>query len=44
MIQDKKTLAVKPVIGYAIAVDKKEKSELTEKDREEIKEHYGTYV
>ena len=24
MIQDKKTLAVKPVIGYAIAVDKKE--------------------
>ena len=44
MIQDKKTLAIKPVIGYAIAVDKKEKSELTEKDREEIKEHYGTYV
>ena len=44
MIQDKKTLAVKPVIGYSIAVDKKEKSELTEKDKEEIKEHYGSYV
>ena len=44
MIQDEVTLNVKPVIGYAIAVDKKEKSELTEKDREEIKEHYGTYV
>ena len=44
MIQDKKTLAVKPVIGYAISVDKKEVSELTKTDREEIKEHYGSHV
>ena len=44
MIQDKKTLAVKPVIGYAISVDKKEVSELTKTDREEIKEHYGSLV
>ena len=44
MIQDKKTLAVKPVIGYAISVDKKEVSELTKTDREERKEHYGSHV
>ena len=44
MIQDKKTLAVKPVIGYAISVDKKEVSELTKTDREEIKEHYDSHV
>ena len=36
MIQDKKTLTVKPVIGYAIVVEEKETSSLTEEDKEEI--------
>ena len=36
MIQDKNTLTVKPVIGYAIVVEEKETSPLTEEDKEEI--------
>ena len=40
MIQDKKTLSVKPVIGYAIVVEKKETSPLTKEDKEEIIKNY----
>ena len=40
MIQDKKTLTVKPVIGYAIVVEDKESSLLTEKDKDEIIKTY----
>ena len=40
MIQDKKTLTVKPVIGYAIVVEDKETSNLTEKDKDEIIKNY----
>jgi len=40
MIQDKKTLTVKPVIGYTIVVEDKETSNLTEKDKDEIIKNY----
>jgi hypothetical protein len=40
MIQDKKSLAVRPVIGYAIVVEKKEKSILTREEKEEIIKNY----
>ena len=40
MIQDKQTLNVKPVIGYAIVVEKKTKSAMTQKDKEEIIKNY----
>ena len=40
MIQDKKILSVKPVIGYAIVVEKKETSPLTKEDKEEIIKNY----
>ena len=36
VIQDKKTLAIKPAIGYAIVVEEKEKSILTEGDKKKI--------
>ena len=36
IIMDKKTLTVKPVIGYAIVVEEKETSKLTEEDKDEI--------
>ena len=40
MTQDKKTLTVKPVIGYAIVVEDKETSPLTEKEKDEIIKNY----
>ena len=40
MIQDKKTLTVKPVIGYAIVVEEKETSPFTKEDKEEIIKNY----
>ena len=40
MIQDKKTLTVKPVIGYAIVVEKKETTPMTKEDKEEIIKNY----
>ena len=40
MIQDKKTLTVKPVIGYAILVEEKETSKMTREDKEEIIKNY----
>ena len=40
MTQDKKTLTVKPVIGYAIVVEEKETSLLTEEDKNEIINKY----
>ena len=40
MTQDKKTLTVKPVIGYAIVVEDKETSFLSEKDKDEIIKNY----
>jgi hypothetical protein len=40
MIQDKKTLSVKPVIGYTIVVDEKETSQMTSEDKERIIKNY----
>jgi len=40
MIQDKKTLAVKPVIGYSIVVEEKETSLMTKEEKEEIIKNY----
>ena len=40
MIQDKKTLNVKPVIGYAIVVENKKKLPMTLQDKEEIIKNY----
>ena len=40
MIQDKITLTVKPVIGYAIVVEEKEISPFTQEDKEEIIKNY----
>ena len=40
MIQDKRTLTVKPVIGYAIVVEEKETSKMTREDKEEIIKNY----
>ena len=40
MIQDKKTLTVKPVIGYAIVEEEKETSPLIEKEKDEIIKNY----
>lgn len=40
MIQDKKSLTVRPVVGYAIVVEKKEKSPLSREDKEEIINNY----
>ena len=40
MIQDKKTLAVKPVIGYAIVVENKETTPMSKEDKEEIIKNY----
>ena len=40
MIQNKKSLAVRPVIGYAIVVEKKEKSPLSREEKEEIIKNY----
>ena len=40
MIQDKKTLSVKPVIGYTIVVDEKETSPMTSEDKERIIKNY----
>ena len=40
MIQDKKSLSVKPVIGYAIVVDEKETSPMTSEDKERIIQNY----
>jgi len=40
MIQDKKSLNVRPVIGYAIVVEEKETSPLTREDKEEIIKNY----
>ena len=40
MIQDKNSLAVRPVIGYAIVVEKKEQSPLSLEDKEEIIKNY----
>jgi hypothetical protein len=40
MIQDKKTLTAKPVIGYAIVVEEKETSPFTKEDKEEIIKNY----
>ena len=38
--QDKTTLTIKPVIGYAIVVDEKETSYLSEQDKDEIIKNY----
>ena len=40
MTQDKKTLSVKPVIGYTIVVDEKETSPMTSEDKERIIKNY----
>ena len=40
MIQDKKTLTVKPVIGYAIVAEKKETTPMSKEDKEEIIKNY----
>ena len=40
VIQDKKSLAIKPVIGYAVVLEDKETSILTKEDKEEIIKNY----
>jgi hypothetical protein len=40
MIQDKKSLTVRPVIGYAIVVENKERSPLSREDKEQIIKNY----
>ena len=40
MIPDKKSFSVKPVIGYAYVVEKKEKSKLSQEDMAKIFENY----
>ena len=40
MIQDKKSLSVRPVIGYAIVVEEKDQSVLTREEKEEIIKNY----
>ena len=40
MIQDKKRLSVKPVIGYAFVVEEKKTSPMTREDKEEIIKNY----
>ena len=40
MIQDKKSLSVKPVIGYAFVVEEKKTSPMTREDKEEIIKNY----